>query len=367
MAQHCVAFQPEYRLLHTLCQKLAEVSWLSKQRSQQQARTPLICSSGSGRRPLLQAMPRVSQYRHVKMPLEKGGPPKLFFPLRAVGLAVEKAYKLDRDTGTVAKEGLKHVDLSGGGLQILDNREFRKVRACTLELQQEDAQLARKIYLAQRQWLLDMRANVWYTDENFPSGCGVQGAFDLICSVTEGQKIGIDGRLWVELKVFGAKSCMRNMGKAEGVLKAGLEKVRRKDKTFGAVLLLVASVEDSKYKLLGRLLTVGSEKFKDLTPTGLCVAMGQKRITQKPPLASIWPQIEWHWLSQTREVGLVSHFLDAMGLPNDSVGRRKDAFNELLSLNQAPGRIVAERIPNRPGPALWVCTREEFRVLHRCL
>lgn len=311
-------------------------------------------------------MPLVRQYRHVQMPLERGGPPKAFFPLRAVGLAVETAWKKARDDGVVTADALQEVALTGQNLQILEDRQYRKVRACTLQLQQEDAQLASKIFHSQWKWLHDLKANPWFADKDFPTGCG-QGAFDLICYLFEGKKIGIEGRLWVELKVFSAGSCKSSMDKAEKVLKVGLGKLRKKDQTLGGVLLLVASVENGRFKLLARLLAVGSEKFKDLTPAGLRVATGQTKITKKPALAAIWPQMEWHWLSRTREVGLVSQFLHAMGRARDNAGDRSEAFNELLKAHGCKKEIEHVKIPHRPGPKVWACGRDEFEILYNCL
>lgn len=316
------------------------------------------------------AMPLVSHYRNVKMPLEKGGDPRLFWPLRAVGLAVEAAWKLARDAGEVTAEALQEVALSGQNLQILDDRVFRKVRACTLKLQEEDRQLANKIFHAQWQWLHDLKANPWFADQNFPAGCGCQGAFDLICYLAQGKKIGIQGRLWVELKTFAAASCKGSMAKAESFLKAGLEKVRGKDQTLGGVLLLVASVEDGKFKLLGRLLAHGPAKFTDIAPSGLRVAMGQKKITKKPPLGTVWAEMEWHKV-KGKEVGILSNFLYALDLPYDHACDRADAMNEILKANRSKdkplGKIEQVKIPHRPGPEPYVCGRDEFRVLYRHL
>jgi hypothetical protein len=319
-------------------------------------------------------MPLVSQYKHLKKPWFLPGPATLFFPLRAVGLAVELGYKLCPTKGldNVSVSDLSTVKVSGK-LQIYEEGRWRSSNKCDLKLARMDALLAKKILEKTRGFLIDLGANVWFADVPLPGVVGRTVSFDLLGDFSK-QPVGFNfsGRLWVELKVFTASTCQTSMAFAEKALKKRLDVVRSKDATIGGVLLLVASVEKESNnvwgapKLFARLLTTSSSDsdFINLS-TGNRVAQGQVRAKKKPSLAQVFAKMEWHLVRGSR-VGLFKHFLEALNLAACNPGRRAAAQNKLLARSRFQGGRLQEKvISNRPGRPAWVATRKVFRALYK--
>ena len=153
-------------------------------------------------------------YSHVKKPNSKG---KLtqFTALRAVGLAVEDLHKKTDKQGLgrllESKEALK-LGLKGskrhGDLEILQDRAFKKVKGCTLELAQKESDLAKQLVTKQRDFLADLRANIWHADYNLGTNLG---AADLWCDLSPPNTLGVKGVLLVELKQLAAHSFEKDL------------------------------------------------------------------------------------------------------------------------------------------------------------
>ena len=75
-----------------------------------------------------------------------------YFPLRAVGLALESGYKLCQQgsLGLVKQDDLQEVRVAGE-LQVLENRVWQTVPAVSLRLRSQDAALALKLLTTQRE------------------------------------------------------------------------------------------------------------------------------------------------------------------------------------------------------------------------
>ena len=67
------------------------------------------------------------------------------------------------------------------------------------------------------------------------------------------------------------------------------------------------------------------------------------------------------------KVGLLYHFLEALGLPPGSAGKRAATFNAVLRRFGITGRLMQKKLRNRAGSALWVATREVYREIYKRL
>ena len=106
-------------------------------------------------------MPLVTCYKNLLKP-NKEGNFQPFNPLRAVGLALELAWKTARDIGqgSVSAERLRQVRVSGQ-LRLKEGEQWRNARQCTLQLAQADSNLALAVLRKQRRFFSDWDMNVW--------------------------------------------------------------------------------------------------------------------------------------------------------------------------------------------------------------
>ena len=83
--------------------------------------------------------------------------------------------------------------------------------------------------------------------------------------------------------------------------------------------------------------------------------------SQQPSLAEVWEGMSWDTLGDGKNVGRVVHFLEAVGLPVGSPGKRSATFSEILQLRVHAGRLFRSKIESKPGQKPWVGTKAEFR------
>ena len=72
-------------------------------------------------------------------------------------------------------------------------------------------------------------------------------------------------------------------------------------------------------------------------------------------------------LASGKNAGCVVHFLEAIGLPTGSPGKRAATFNRLLKLRGHAGKFFRAKIENKQGRMPWVGTKAEFRQVYRHL
>ena len=72
------------------------------------------------------------------------------------------------------------------------------------------------------------------------------------------------------------------------------------------------------------------------------------------------------WLEQKKgtKVGLLKHFLAALGLPAKNPGQRATTFNSLLKRSGCHGRVFNGSLKGKCGRKPWVATRQTFRELY---
>ena len=102
-------------------------------------------------------------------------------------------------------------------------------------------------------------------------GSSPKHSLDLIGDFSTSENFGVEGRVWIELKVFSEARFAQEVAKAKAELQIALARERKHDKTLGAVLLLAAkAAKDSRTSwgpptLLATLNKFGSNEWKDLT------------------------------------------------------------------------------------------------------
>ena len=256
-----------------------------------------------------------------------------------------------------------------GDLRVKTGERFRAASHCTLQVAGPEAKLAVQICKRQRSWLHDLGVNIWNVDK--PTGVRGCGSFDLECDVSmQSASMPVQGKLWVELKVFGAKGCKAKMANLEKALVEQLQQVHARHEHMSSVLLLVAKVSKTSRtgwgapQLLAKLFTLTSGQWVDLTAAGVRVGKGQVPVASKLPVSFLWPKIEFHRISGSSK-GLFKHFLQGLGLPTDSPGKRAASLNKALQKEGVRGRLVRHKIPNRPGKAVWMGTKTVFKALYK--
>ncbi len=314
------------------------------------------------------AMPLLRSYSYVKKPFNDGRV-KPFFPIRVVGLCLEKAYKVSciKGLSLLELEDLATLDISGK-LEVKTGATWKAASKCTLKVREPEANLAMQICKKQRAWLHDLGVNLWAVDK--PMGIK-RGSFDLLGDMSQQTGLmSVTGMLWIELKVFAAEGCMDNMRSLEEELPKKLQRVHAKHAHIGSVLLVVAQVSKASSaqwanpKLLAKLYTLSSGKWVDISASGLRVGKGQLAAAAKPPVSLLWPKIEFHRVEGKLQ-GLFKHFLQGMGLASDSPGKRAVALNQALKSQGFKDKLVKKKIPHRPGQPVWMGTKKVMRALHK--
>jgi hypothetical protein len=303
----------------------------------------------------------VSKYADLKKPFSRNGTPERFFPVRAIGLALEQGYKLwpKKGLAAVTQEDLSSVRVTGK-LEI----QGSKAAACSLRLLDQDAALSFQLLKKTRSFLADLQANVWNVDK--PAGSG-QGSIDLVCDMAHGHQLGVSGLIHVELKVFAARGFEKKVADTQEELVQKLER-----SGASAIMLLAASVEKETRTCwcepkLSATLLCRSGGWQDVSPGGLRVAKGQIKRGYWHALGQLWPKMEWHRPSKGPEVGLLKHFLVALGLPGNNPGSRASALNQVLAKKRVKNRLENLKLKNRPGRPVWVGSKQTFRAVHRII
>ena len=305
-------------------------------------------------------------YKAVEKPNDAGQQVP-FTPLRAVGLAVELAHKVARDSGrgSVTAAALGVVRVSGSGVRILHDEQWKSVRNCRLRLQGNDAELAMQVFLKQRSFLCDLAFNIWQVDVGVPGG-----ALDLVGDFSLNNSFDIAGKVWVELKVFSSTGFERKVEQHQDLCSSKLPSVQGRDPSIEAVMLVACrcarngprhwlspSLRATIY-LGGQWQDIGGAKKKS-----------RGRVQgEKKNLAAVWKEMEW--LSDPRggssKLGFLKHFLAALGLKAANPGQRARRFNALLA--QHNGHAFERiKIPHREGKRPWVGAKAAFRIIYNAL
>ena len=200
-----------------------------------------------------------------------------------------------------------------------------------------------------RALLDDLHLNVWLVDAPFWDG-GKKCSYDLLGDFSTKKNCGVLGRVWVELKVFGASGYDAKEDDAQTYLAQSLPKRQSADPSVSAVLLVVAKVEKlaggawGPPALLATLRTAASADCVTLSGAARRSGRGQCKVA-KPALAQVWENMEWMKVPETRQqVGMLKHFLEQLQLSGASVGERAGVSNEKLQSVHHDGEFFESKV-----------------------
>ena len=292
---------------------------------------------------------------------------RAFAPLRAVGLSVEKGWKLSKTLGpaSITTEHVAQVRISGELLvQGVQTQE------CNLQLRPCDAKLSVALLRAQRALLTDLKVNVWAVDQQ-DSGGG--RTYDLLgdFGVAE-QNWGVTGRVWVELKVYSEATFEKWVAKEKTQLAVDFSNKHRADATLQGVMLLAAKVPKASEgqwgipKLHAMLLVSGAEGWVSVSGGSQRVARGQVK-GPKIALASLWDKLEWHQSDGGERVAMFAQFLQELNLAANHPGQRAATVNGLMRQGNKKGRVVQARLKLKSGRPPWVGTKNTLRDAYHYL
>ena len=310
----------------------------------------------------------VTAYRHLQKPGRQGDF-RTFHPLRVVGLSVERGWKASRDKGlgAVTAEDVSQVSVTGK-LRLQTGQRWRAATSCTLQVRPQDAALATSVLRKQRALCADLQLNAWSVDKG---GAANRRSLDLLADFCTSKNFGVEGRLWVELKVLAESTFETEFASCQEELEERLAKEEKKDATLGGVLLLAARVAPrgggwSAPTLVAPLKKRASPKWLVLAGVKKRAARGQCQST-KPPLATLWSKMEWFEQQAGPKVGLLKHFLQGLRLPCKNPGQRASTFNSLLGRRGCQGRVFSGKLKNKCGRKPWVGTKKTLTKLYTFL
>jgi hypothetical protein len=311
------------------------------------------------------------------------GVPECFTPWRAIGLAVEKGLAFSKSHGLgklVGKEGraaLKTVELSGESLQVEVDGRRRKVNTCSLQLRPADSSFAVAAVMQQRGIFRDLSINLWDVDKRIPGGLGSYDALADFSTMT--RNFGVEGILWVEIKVLLSKDFEDKLEDHRGQLKAKLVEVQTQDPRVDAVLLVAtklkpdgASWQDPE--TVAQLLLSGKGKEWQTVAGNSPVKIPRGKAKQKPSLQHIWDTTQHETLKlrgdrQKRKYWYLGDFLPKLGLPGKSLKKRSVAFNQTLAQKgfKEKDMVSQVQVPGKAGSLPWLASTSAIRGLYEAL
>jgi hypothetical protein len=310
----------------------------------------------------------VSRYAHV----EKNG--DVFHPLRAAGLAVELAHKLARDVGfgAVDRDSLSRVTVSGPRVRVYTSARWRKVAANSslmLKVLPAEATLSYSVFKEQREWLADMGLNIWQVDPPIARR-GVKSP-DLLVDVGPTSFLEVAGRMPVELKVHSSSNLEQRIQEDKEEFVLNYVKLESIFEGIGAGLLLVSPAEetgDGWKPLRLRTFLWQDDTWQELGVPKKGAGPHRHRIANKRPLLDVFDDMTWY---ERRgggdDIGMVAHFLEALGLDKNHVGQRVSAWKAAFP-RRGPEKLDLKHVSIRRGwDKCWVGTRAAFRQVHRYL
>ena len=219
----------------------------------------------------------------------------------------------------------------------------------------------------ERELLHDLGLNIWLID--LQNG---KKALDLVADFSTSRNLGVSGRVWVELKTSGKQSFKQDVEGMQETVKTEFASLRRRDRSFGGVVLLVAECEG----LLGQgwappnlkvyLLRKETGKWQQLVGSTHKAARGQ--VVGKAAFAQLWDSLERHTAAGSGEkVRLLKHFLQALGKPCTHTVENLLTYNKLLRLSGCPERLTQEAVVEKSGLPPVVGDRDTFWELYKLL
>ena len=303
--------------------------------------------------------------------VEKDG--ETFHSLRAAGLAVELAHKLARDIGfgQISHANLLKIQLSGPRLKIREAQRWRKIASgmsITLKIAPADAKLAFNIFKKQREFLADMGLNVWQVDPRIAIA-DVKSP-DLIADAGPTSCLSLTGFAATELKLYSATRLEYKIDEAKSDLIKNFTKLQTVVDHIAAGILLVSSVEQNGrtwQPLPTRAFLWQDNGWQHWGGPG-SRGPHRHRMANKKPLVEVWDQMTWYDNpSGGEEIGMVAHFLEALGLNKNNASERVSAWKAAFP-QRGPAKLALSHVAvHRGGGKCWVGTQAAFRQVYNLL
>ena len=74
--------------------------------------------------------------------------------------------------------------------------------------------------------------------------------------------------------------------------------------------------------------------------------------------------MEWFLSASGEEVGLLKHFLAALGIDDTNPGQRVATFHGMLSGAGHAGRFAQVKVEGHCGRKPWLATKDTYRALY---
>jgi hypothetical protein len=309
----------------------------------------------------------IDVYEHVR----KSG--TSFHSLRAVGLAIELAHKIARDKGfgKVAASDLATVNISGSGLQACIDNTWRKVaqgNIVKLQLLATDRKLALSVFQKQRAHIADLGLNIWHVDVKM--GNGIVSP-DLIVDAGPTAHGDMSGLISVELKLCSEKGLDDKTKQFKNDFQINFLKVQCARKEISQGILFISIVKWDRSSWISQ----GIETFlwkqhkwenmcHSISPSGA----GGGKMTKKKPLPDVFNAMSWYDSPKGNDkLGLVSHFLQALGLNHNNVKERVCVWKAAMKAKNGEKFALLHCQIHKGGPKCWAGTQTAFRAVYHYL
>ena len=314
---------------------------------------------------LLKMSQLVTVYQHLEKP-GRDGKFLPFTPVRAVGLALEEGWKASRDKGLsrVSAEDVKRVRVSGK-LRIYSGQQWRASSSCTLQLAPEDCTLVLTLLHRQRELFSDLHINIWAVDQQ--GRC--KNTFDLVGDFSTSGSFRVEGKLWIELKVFSEATFEEELDRCTAHLKTAFRGEAGKDPDLGGVMVVASKVgRCGRHSWAAPVLTATLLKLS--ASSWRCIVGEKKRKGRgmakkpKPSLEEVWAEMEWVDARGGGKVGLLMQFLEAVNRPAHTPGKQARTYNKRLANAGFNGKIYQCELKTKCGQDPWVGAKATFRDLY---
>ena len=316
-------------------------------------------------------MPLLTRYSHLKRKDASNGKLVAYQTARVVGLASELAHKKFRDLGRdhTTEADVSPVSISVSrvsDLEIFDSGAWSKrFKSCELQVRPADARAALAVARAHRAFLGDCDFNIDHLDRFHPAlgkGLDMVGEFNR-------PRYSVTGKVWVETKAYTEADFENKMEKAKTMMEEDFPKLQRRDKSFGAALLLVTKLvkaggaEWSSPRLYAELYRGQRGQWQDMGPFAGRTAM-YGRQGRKPTIAAVWRKMGRAILAESgQEVGFLTHFLRETGRDDSGPGKAAAIFNRILQNAGSAERVEQQEVETHAGQRPYVATKEAFRII----
>jgi hypothetical protein len=217
----------------------------------------------------------------------------------------------------------------------------------------------------------DLRLNFWEVDKRMKNSLG---HFDFLGDFSSTkQNWGVDGTLWVEMKVlvksldFAEKLEVRRQA-----LESKLNRVKQAHPEIEGVILLATKAQKDgrtwqKPETLVQLFKVGADTGDWKTLAGKAPKKPTRgRAKRKPPLQHLWDTLPSETI-EGKKCYYVANFLEELGLTKNSIKKRADQFDSMIANHGCPDALFQEKIPGKAGQPIWFGSRRALRALYDAL